>query len=93
MVAERIAIVHERFTEIAGSEHVVEQLALEWPTATVHASIARRDGIPARLPTTPVTTWLDRYYHALGARGHAPLMPLMPVRFAAWTWGRSMRRS
>jgi glycosyltransferase involved in cell wall biosynthesis len=86
-VAERIAIVHERFTEVAGSEHVVEQLALEWPTATVHASIARPAGIPAKLPTAPITTWLDRGYQALGARGHAPLMPLMPRAFRGMDLG------
>ena len=86
-MAERIAIVHERFTEVAGSEHVVEQLALEWPTATIHASIASRDGIPAGLPTTPVTTWLDRYYHVLGERGYAPLMPLMPRAFRSMDLG------
>ncbi|GAA1461152.1 glycosyltransferase [Williamsia maris] len=81
MPAERIAIVHERLTEIAGSEHVIEQLALEWPSSTVHAPIARAQGIPAGLPRPPQTTWLDRGYHALGERSYAPLLPLMPLAF------------
>lgn len=42
----RIAIVHERFTEIAGSEHVVEQLALQWPKAVVFAALWRPEGTP-----------------------------------------------
>ncbi|PJK22907.1 glycosyltransferase [Mycolicibacterium goodii] len=77
----RLAIVHERFTEVAGSEHVVEQLALQWPDAAVHASIVGSDGIPAGLPSPPHATWLNRWYHAIGERSYAPLMPLMPRAF------------
>jgi glycosyltransferase involved in cell wall biosynthesis len=81
MSAERIAVVHERLTEIAGSEHVIEQLALEWPDAEVYASIARQEGIPAGLTRPPRTTWLDKPYHAFGERSYAPLMPFMPRAF------------
>jgi glycosyltransferase involved in cell wall biosynthesis len=79
--ASRIALVHERFTEIAGSEHVVEQLSAQWPTASVHAPIARAAGIPGGLRSAPETTWLDRLYRLGGERSYAPLMPLMPRAF------------
>lgn len=81
MAETRVAIVHERLTEIAGSEHVVEQLALEWPRAQVYASVARDEGVPAGLSRPPVTTWLNGPYHALGAGTYAPLMPMMPWAF------------
>ncbi|CAN5480670.1 glycosyltransferase [soil metagenome] len=76
-----VAIVHERLTEVAGSEHVVEQLALEWPTSKVYASIARPSGVPAGLKRPPSTTWLNLPYHALGSKTYAPLLPLMPYAF------------
>ena len=37
--AVKTAIVHERLTEIAGSEHVVAELAREWPDARVSIPI------------------------------------------------------
>lgn len=77
----RVALVHERFTEVAGSEHVVEQLAAQWPQATVHVPIARAAGIPSGLHAAPQTTWLDRVYRLSGERSYAPLMPLMPRAF------------
>jgi glycosyltransferase involved in cell wall biosynthesis len=77
----RFAIVHERFTEIAGSEHVVEQLATAWPQASVHVPIARSSGVPAGLNAPPETSWLNRLYHLTGERAHAPFMPLMPRVF------------
>lgn len=42
-----IAIVHERLTEIAGSEHVVTQLAREWPDAPVYIPIVDRGWTPS----------------------------------------------
>lgn len=78
---ERVGIVHERLTEIAGSEHVIEQLALEWPDSEVFTTIARPEGIPAGLTRPPHTTRLDKLYHATGQRTYAPLMPLMPSAF------------
>jgi glycosyltransferase involved in cell wall biosynthesis len=79
--ASRVALVHERFTEVAGSEQVVEQLCAQWPDARVHVPIARASGIPDGLSTAPETTWLDRVYHLSGERTYAPLMPLMPRVF------------
>ncbi|MCV7227163.1 glycosyltransferase [Mycolicibacterium komossense] len=87
MSATRIAIVHERFTEIAGSEHVVEQLARQWPDADVHVPLARAVGIPNGLSAPPVTTWLDSPYRMLGQRSYAPLTPLMPRSFRGMRLG------
>lgn len=81
MSEPRVAIVHERLTEVAGSEHVVEQMSLEWPQAQIYASIARPEGIPAGLSRAPSTTWLNGPYHAMGAGTYAPLLPLMPLAF------------
>lgn len=79
--AARVALVHERFTEIAGSEHVVEQLAVQWPDARAHVPIARPSGTPPLLRSRTDTTWLDRLYHLGGERSYAPLLPLMPRAF------------
>lgn len=82
MTGERIAIVQERFTEVAGSEQVVEQLALQWPDAEVFASIVRPEGVPKAMPRPPRATWLDPIYHrVLRQKSYAPLMPLMPSTF------------
>ncbi|OZF28260.1 glycosyl transferase family 1 [Rhodococcus sp. 14-2496-1d] len=81
MPADRIAVVHERFTEIAGSEHVIEQLALHWPAAEVFAPISRPSGVPAGISREPHTTGLNRVYNALGQRSYAPVLPLMPLAF------------
>ncbi len=81
MPGDHIAVVHERLTEIAGSEHVVEQLAATWPKVEVHAPIARAEGIPAGLADPPITTPLNRGYRLLGERSYAPLLPLMPWAF------------
>lgn len=81
MPPDRIALVHERFTEVAGSEEVVKALNLEWPHADVHAPVARPSGVPGGMPGVPVTGWLNRFYDALGQRSYAPLLPLMPAAF------------
>lgn len=81
MTPPRVALVHERFTEVAGSERVVEQLSVQWPKARVHAPIARPEGIPSGLQTAPETTWLNQLYRLSGKRSYAPLMPLMPNAF------------
>lgn len=83
----KLAIVHERFTEIAGSEHVVEQLSLTWPHAAVHVPLARPAGIPAGLSSPPVTTWVDGPYRMMGRSSYAPLMPLLPSAFRGMKLG------
>lgn len=81
MPADRLALVHERFTEIAGSEHVMEQLAIHWPNAEVFAPIARDQGIPAGFSKPPHTTRLNSIYNAIGQRSYAPILPLVPLAF------------
>lgn len=93
MPADRIAVVHERFTEIAGSEHVVEQLALHWPAAEVFAPIARPSGVPAGISRAPHTSSLDHIYNALGQRSYAPVLPMMPLPFGACRSAVSMQSS
>lgn len=77
----RIAIVHERFTEIAGSEHVVEQFALQWPDAEVFAAITKPGSIPDGITGPVHATWLNRGYRMIGQRSYAPLAPLIPSAF------------
>ncbi|MFL0578391.1 glycosyltransferase [Dietzia sp. 179-F 9C3 NHS] len=74
----RVALVHERFTDVAGSEHVVEQMALAWPEARIHVPFARPSGIPRGLGSRVVTGPLQRAYQMIGCRSHAPLLPLVP---------------
>lgn len=80
----RVALVHERFTEVAGSEHVVEQLSAQWPDARVLVPVARPQGIPSGLRTVPETTWLNQLYRLGGERSYAPLLPLMPNASGEW---------
>jgi glycosyltransferase involved in cell wall biosynthesis len=87
MTTKRVAIVHERFTEIAGSEQVVEQLAMQWPDAQVHVPLASASGVPAGLSAPPVTTWLDAGYRLLGQRSYAPLTPVIPRAFRGMRLG------
>jgi glycosyltransferase involved in cell wall biosynthesis len=72
----RVAIVHERFTEYAGSEAVVEQLAREWPDAPILAPIGRPGVLPADLEARLRTTALSRL---LRGGGYAHLLPALPV--------------
>lgn len=81
MSRPRVAVVHERFTELAGSENVVEQLSLEWPDAEIHAPIVRAEGVPAGLSGYPHTGKLDLLYRLLGQGSYAPLLPLLPRAF------------
>lgn len=74
-----IALVHERFTEVAGSEKVVEQLALEFPGSRVLAPISRPSGTPAGIERAPETSGLQRPYERLGT--YTPLLPLLPGAF------------
>lgn len=83
----RIAIVHERWTEIGGSENVIEQLALEWPDARVHVPFADPAAIGDRLRGRIETSRLDRLHGAIGRRSHAPLLPLVPRALRAMDFG------
>lgn len=76
----KVVLVHERFTELAGSEHVVEELSSLWPSAPVHVPFARPSSVPADVGPLR-TTSLDQLYRLIGYRTYAPLTPLMPGAF------------
>jgi glycosyltransferase involved in cell wall biosynthesis len=72
-----VAIVHERLTEIAGSEHVVAEFARQWPDAPVDIPIFDprvTAEFSARVRTGP----LSSAYRAARYRTYAPLLPLVP---------------
>jgi glycosyltransferase involved in cell wall biosynthesis len=76
----RVAIVHERFTEWAGSERVVEQLHAMWPEAPIHAAVVDRAVLPESMRDADIRpTPLQRLYR--GGRGYAHLLPLLPLAF------------
>lgn len=75
-----VALVHERFTEWAGSEMVVEQLAAQWPTAPVYAPITRADVVPAWMRERVHPGRLTRL--TTGGGGYAHLLPLLPMAVA-----------
>ncbi|SDN55565.1 glycosyltransferase [Geodermatophilus sp. DSM 45219] len=72
----RVTLVHERFTEFAGSEAVVEQLALEWPQAPILAPIGLPGVLPPALEGRLRTTALSRL---LRGSTYAHLLPALPV--------------
>lgn len=72
----RVTLVHERFTEYAGSEMVVEQLAREWPTAPILAPIARSGVLP---PDIDARVQGTRLSHLLLGTTYAHLLPALPI--------------
>lgn len=72
----RVTLVHERFTEYAGSEEVVVQLAREWPEAPIFAPIARPGVLPADLEHRLRSTPLSRL---LRGTTYAHLLPALPI--------------
>ncbi len=72
----RVSLVHERFTEYAGSEAVVEQLARTWPDAPIFAPIARPGVLPADLEQRVHTTRLSGL---LRGSTYAHLLPALPI--------------
>ncbi|GGF12777.1 glycosyltransferase [Williamsia phyllosphaerae] len=82
-----IAIVHERLTEVAGSEHVVEQLAVRWPTASVYVPFANPEAVVPVLRGRVHTTGLDRLHRAIGRRSYAPILPLVPMALRRLDFG------
>ena len=75
----KIAIVHERLTEIAGSEHVVTELAREWPDAPVSIPIADSRVTTCFSSRVNTSAALSTAYRASGYRSYAPLLPLVPA--------------
>lgn len=81
MSGPRIAIVHERFTELGGSERVVEQLHELWPHAPVHAALVDRAALPAGLAGADVRPSSFQGLYR-GGRHYAHLLPLLPAAMA-----------
>lgn len=79
----RVAVVHERFTDYAGSERVVAQLLRIWPTADVFAPVVDPAGVPPGLdPDRVRRSALQRLYRGGGRYAHLlPLLPLAMRRF------------
>jgi glycosyltransferase involved in cell wall biosynthesis len=73
-----VAIVHERLSEIAGSELVVAELAKEWPTARVNIPIVD-PRVAADFADRVDSGGLERVYRMLGYRTYAPLLPFVPT--------------
>lgn len=69
-----LALVHERFSDFAGSEMVVEQFSQIWPDATIHAPIVDPAVVPAGMHVQ--ATRLNRLYRG---GGYAQLLPLLPA--------------
>ena len=77
----RVAIVHERFTEFAGSERVVEQLHQLWPAAPVFTSIVDPNALSGGLRDADIRpSRLQRKYS--GGPDYAHLLPLLPGAFS-----------
>lgn len=77
----RVALVHERLTELGGSEKVVDEFARIWPDARLFVPIADPTVPPealARLPRT--VSPLQRLYR--GGGGYSHLLPLLPWAMA-----------
>ena len=78
MSSPRVQIVHERFTELAGSERVVEQMHAIWPDAVVHAPLVDRSAVPTGMATATVSAGpLQRFYR--GGSTYAHLLPALPL--------------
>ncbi|MGB3352092.1 MAG: glycosyltransferase [Mycobacterium sp.] len=73
----RLALVHERLTEIAGSEHVVAELSREWPDAPISIPIVD-PRVDASFASQVRTGVLSRAYRMAGYRSYAPLLPMVP---------------
>lgn len=69
-----LAIVHERFTQYAGSERVVEQFSSIWPEAPVWAPLVDPQVVPEGMPVRAAT--LNRWYRG-GSYAH--LLPALPA--------------
>ncbi|HUF84097.1 MAG TPA: glycosyltransferase [Acidimicrobiia bacterium] len=77
----RVAIVHEKFTVLAGSERVVEQLHVLFPDAPIFGSVLDRKTLPPGLADADVRpTGLQRLYR--GGDHYAHLLPLIPRAMA-----------
>lgn len=57
----KIAVVHDYFTQIGGAEQVAAALIQTFPGASLHATVALPECVPAGLAGVPVTTsWMQK---------------------------------
>ena len=82
----RVSLVHERLTEIAGSEHVVTELARQWPDAPVDIPIVD-PRVDAAFASRVRTGALSSAYRMARYRSYAPLLPLVPSWFKRRDFG------
>ncbi len=68
-----LALVHERFTDFAGSELVVQQFSRIWPNARILAPIVDPAVVPADM-----TVQAGGLNHLYRGGGYAYLLPLLP---------------
>lgn len=80
-----VAVVHERFTEWAGSERVVAQLAEQWPAARVFAPIVVPGVLPPGLRGRVAPGTLTPLVRG-GSYAH--LLPALPVALRRLRVGR-----
>lgn len=82
-MSPRVAVVHERFTDYAGSERVVGELLQVWPEADVFAPVVDPTAVPPGLDAARVRrSLLQRLYPGGGRYAHLlPLLPLAMSRF------------
>ena len=73
----RVTLVHERFTEYAGSERVVAALAQEWPDSPVLSPVVLPETLPPVLQGRVAPGALSRLVPSSGAYAH--LLPLLPL--------------
>ncbi len=77
-----VTIVHERFTEMGGSEKVVEALARIWPESTLQSPIIDSKILASGLRDhRSSASWLQRLYRDDGRYSH--LLPLLPAAMAS----------
>ncbi len=77
-MSPRITVVHERFTEVGGSELVVRELVKTFPGSEVIAPVVHPAGVPAGLlPHIRPHAPLRRLYRGGGSYAH--LLPLLPL--------------
>ena len=76
-----VVIVHERFTELGGSELVVRELARIWPESRVVVPIADPDVVHAAGLDGRVSSGRVQGLYR-GGRGYAHLAPLFPLSMA-----------
>jgi glycosyltransferase involved in cell wall biosynthesis len=77
----RVVLVHERFTEMGGSEKVVAQLARIWPDSRLFAPIADPDVLQPDLAALPLTVSRLQHVYRSGSR-YSHLLPLLPLAMA-----------